>query len=198
MAIRGSDMQMLGSLDLRDLENCLFKLEYLPMLREARTQPKKAVNPKNSSNATQLQQEEAFIEAFWRIVNPKLLPRVQNAHVYDILLLVIYKVNQPLGQTVQALSEYLCNYYEGFCKIGLYNFGSDQENTAVRKVDQYLAMQKLWSVNRLILTFKQMNTQRYSNLARNKSTSKSPVRNVRLEPTQAGFGKEAPKEEQAM
>jgi hypothetical protein len=97
MAIRGSDVQMLGSLDLRDLENCLFKLDYLPLLKESRSQPKKAVNPKNSSNATQLQQEEAFLEAFWRIVNPKMLPRVQNAHLYDILLLVIYKVNQPLG-----------------------------------------------------------------------------------------------------
>lgn len=64
-----------------------------------------------------------------------MLPRVQNAHLYDILLLVIYKVNQPLGQTVQALSEYLCNYYENYCKIGLFNFGSEQENTAVRKVD---------------------------------------------------------------
>jgi hypothetical protein len=39
-------------------------------------QPKQKANPKNSSNATQLQQEEAFLEAFWRIVNPKMLPRV--------------------------------------------------------------------------------------------------------------------------
>jgi hypothetical protein len=60
-------------------------------------QPKQKANPKNSSNATQLQQEEAFLEAFWRIVNPNMLQRVQNAHIYDILLLVIYKVNQPLG-----------------------------------------------------------------------------------------------------
>jgi len=52
MAIRGSDVQMLGSLDLLDLENCLFKLDYLPLLKESRSQPKKAVNPKNSSNAT--------------------------------------------------------------------------------------------------------------------------------------------------
>ena len=76
MAIRGSDVQKLGSLDLNDLEICLFNLDYLPQLKESRMQPKQKANPKNSSNATQLQQEEAFLEAFWRIVNPKMLPRV--------------------------------------------------------------------------------------------------------------------------
>ena len=63
-----------------------------------------------------------------------------------------------MGQTVQALSEYLCKYYEGHCRITLFNYSSEMENTAVRKVDQYLSNMKLWSINRLILTFKQMNT----------------------------------------
>lgn len=76
MAIRGSDVQKLGSLDLNDLEICLFNLDYLPQLKESRMQLKQKAHPKNSSNATQLQQEEAFFEAFWRIVNPKMLPRV--------------------------------------------------------------------------------------------------------------------------
>jgi hypothetical protein len=119
------------------------------MLRESKSS-RRIQNPKNSSNATQLQQEEAFLDAFWRIVNPKGQPRVLNAHLYDILLLLVYKVNQPLGQTVQALSEYLCKYYQ----MQRINLGSDDEDTPVRKVDLYLSMQKLWSLNRLVLTFK--------------------------------------------
>jgi len=43
-----------------------------------------------------------------------------------------------LGQTVQALSEYLCKYYEGYCRISLSDDG-DAMNTAVRKVDQFLS-----------------------------------------------------------
>lgn len=92
IAIRSSDATMQGSLDLPGLEQCFFNLEFLPLLRESKT-TRRAPNPKNSSNATQLQQEEAFLDAFWRIINPKGLARVGNAHLYDILLLVIYKVN---------------------------------------------------------------------------------------------------------
>jgi hypothetical protein len=84
---------MMGSLDFADLERCLFKLEYLPQLKESKSNRKTHQTPKNSSNATQLQQEEAFLEAFWKIINPNQVARVQNAHLYDILLLIIYKVN---------------------------------------------------------------------------------------------------------
>jgi hypothetical protein len=151
MAIRNSDFQNLGSLDLPGLEQCFFLLEYLPMLKESKML-RRTPNPKNSSNAAQHSQEEAFLEAFWHIINPKGLPRVLNAHLYNILLLVIYKVNQPLGQTVQSLSEYLCKYYE-MQRINL-GYPGDEDETTVRKVDHFLTMQKLWSLNRLVLTFK--------------------------------------------
>lgn len=34
MAIRGSDVKKIGSLDFDDLQICLFNLEYLPQLKE--------------------------------------------------------------------------------------------------------------------------------------------------------------------
>lgn len=94
-AIRSSDANRKGSLDLNELEATFFALDYLPLLREVRFLPRQArpIYNQNSSNAIQLQQEETFIDAFWRIINPRQLPRVQNAHIYDILLLVVYKVN---------------------------------------------------------------------------------------------------------
>ena len=53
VAIRNSDVQKLGSLDIKDTERCFFALEYLPLMKEFKmtTKNKKAINPKNSSNA---------------------------------------------------------------------------------------------------------------------------------------------------
>jgi hypothetical protein len=61
---------MVGSLDLTDLEQCFFALDYLPLLKERKIS-RKILNLKNSSNAAQLQQEEAFLEAFWHLINPR-------------------------------------------------------------------------------------------------------------------------------
>ena len=43
-------------------------------------------------------------------------------------------------------------------------------------VAAYLSATNQWSVSKLILTFKQLHTQKYSHQARNKSASKSPIR----------------------
>jgi len=61
---------MVGSLDSSNLEQCFFALDYLPLLKESKIS-RKIIHLKNNSNAAQLQQEEAFFEAFWHIINPR-------------------------------------------------------------------------------------------------------------------------------
>ena len=56
-------------------------------------------------------QEKEFVYNFWCIMNPMNSTEVDNAMLYDVLLLLIYNVQQPLNVTINYLTEYLENHY---------------------------------------------------------------------------------------
>ena len=45
---------------------------------------------------TQRKVELSFVEALWSIISPRQQQRVSNAVVYDVLLLMVYKINLPV------------------------------------------------------------------------------------------------------
>lgn len=48
----------------------------------------------------------------WSLLNPLNHGHVENALVYDVLLLLIYNVNSPVATTAGFLTEYLENLYK--------------------------------------------------------------------------------------
>ena len=54
---------------------------------------------------------EYFTDGLWGIINPRRALTVTNAIIYDILLLLTYKVNLSVPQLTTALSEYLHRMY---------------------------------------------------------------------------------------
>lgn len=52
-----------------------------------------------------------FTDCLWSIVNPRRALTVTNAVVYDVLLLLTYKVTLSVPQLTTALSEYLHRMY---------------------------------------------------------------------------------------
>ena len=87
-AIRKSDTASVGSLSKHLLACSLHELGYL-----------KTAIP------------EFFTDCLWSIINPRRALTVSNAVVYDILLLLTYKVNLSVPQLTTALSEYLHRMY---------------------------------------------------------------------------------------
>jgi len=57
-------------------------------------------------------QEKEFVYNFWCIMNPLNQTEVENAMLYDVLLLLIYNVQQPLNVTINYLTEYLESNYK--------------------------------------------------------------------------------------
>jgi len=91
------------------LKLSFFALDYLQNLKRIDTDPTSRSNALRGSAQTSF--EQTFIENFWKVVNPRLLALVNNAFIYDILLLLIYNVSSPLNQTSQALGEFLVKHY---------------------------------------------------------------------------------------
>jgi hypothetical protein len=56
-------------------------------------------------------QEKEFIFNLWSILNPLNNYQIDNALVYDVLLLLIYNVQSVTSITAGFLSEYLENFY---------------------------------------------------------------------------------------
>ena len=52
-----------------------------------------------------------FTECLWSLINPRRALTVTNAVVYDVLLLLTYKVTLSAPQLTTALSEYLHRMY---------------------------------------------------------------------------------------
>ena len=57
-------------------------------------------------------QEKEFMYNFWCMINPLNNPEICNALVYDMLLLLIYNVQQSLQTSTEYLNEYLENFYK--------------------------------------------------------------------------------------
>jgi hypothetical protein len=55
--------------------------------------------------------EKEFIYNLWSLLNPLNNNTIENALVYDVLLLLIYNVKSPVSVTTTFLNEYLENLY---------------------------------------------------------------------------------------
>lgn len=56
-------------------------------------------------------QEKEFVYNLWAVLNPLNNRVVDNAMLYDVLLLLIYNVKSSVPTTAGFLSEYLENHY---------------------------------------------------------------------------------------
>lgn len=56
-------------------------------------------------------QEKEFLYNIWQVLNPMGLPKIENAMLYDVLLLLIYNVKSSVSTIANFVSEYLDNHY---------------------------------------------------------------------------------------
>lgn len=59
-----------------------------------------------------MMQEKEFLYNLWILLNPLNNNHIENAVVYDILLLLIYNVKSPIQTTSGFMNEYLENMYK--------------------------------------------------------------------------------------
>ena len=109
-------------------------------------------------------QEKEFVYNFWCIVNPLNNTEIDNALIYDVLLLMIYNVQQTLQITTKYLEEYFETYYrEMDIDIDQFaNFHSGNSNGRVSprgsgdlsNLNKYLSYCNLWSIERFSFEFR--------------------------------------------
>ena len=120
-------------------------------------------------------QEKEFVYNFWCIVNPINQTEIDNAMLYDVLLLMIYNVQQPLHVTINYLTEYLENHYKDHgidldSFVG-YNSGSSQgtggspdhprpNREDLSNISKYLSYTNLWPIERLTFEFRQIHASK--------------------------------------
>ncbi len=59
--------------------------------------------PHLTTQRSMVMQEKEFLYNFWCVLNPTNQPEVDNALLYDVLLLLIYNVQQQLHVTINYL-----------------------------------------------------------------------------------------------
>ena len=109
-------------------------------------------------------QEKEFVYNFWCIVNPLNNTEIDNALIYDVLLLMIYNVQQTLQITTKYLEEYFETYYrEMDIDIDQFaNFHSGNSNGRISprgsgdlsNLNKYLSYCNLWSIERFAFEFR--------------------------------------------
>jgi hypothetical protein len=110
-------------------------------------------------------QEKEFVYNFWSILNPLNNPEISNALAYDMLLLLIYNVQQSLKTSTEYLNEYLENFYretnidiDRFANYHSGNSGSHDYSPLKKdyfsNLNKYLSQCNLWSVERLAFEFR--------------------------------------------
>lgn len=57
-------------------------------------------------------QEKEFVYSLWAVLNPMNNHLIDNAMLYDVLLLLIYNVKSTIPTTTGFLTEYLENHYQ--------------------------------------------------------------------------------------
>jgi hypothetical protein len=109
----------------------------------------------------------------WQILNPHNNNFVDNALLYDVLLLLIYNVRAAIPVTAGFLHEYLENHYqeeqidiESFVNynsgssLGFSANGDDEWQNS--NLNKYLAFNNLWSIERVSIEFKQIHANKVS------------------------------------
>jgi hypothetical protein len=71
--------------------------------------------------------------------------------LYDILLLIIYNVQQPILSTSSLLSEYLENLYK---ELGIQLEQGCHSNREINTLNRYLSLQNLWPIEKLVTEFR--------------------------------------------
>lgn len=126
-------------------------------------------------------QEKEFLYNLWSILNPLQKNQIENALVYDVLLLLIYNVKAPISTTAGFLREYLENLYReesiDFEQYSNYNTGTSQKSQFIEEqtsLNKYLTYNNIWSVERIAAEFKTIHANRVSNNQYARSRSPSP------------------------
>ena len=69
------------------------QLNYLTAMQKAVSDPQVYLQASTSaSEAGALQMEQAFLDSLWTLLNPNQLLTINNAVLYDVLLLMIYNI----------------------------------------------------------------------------------------------------------
>jgi len=106
-----------------------------------------------TTSKSMLLQEKEFLYNFWCIMNPLNKPEVENALLYDVLLLLIFNVQHPVHVTKGFLSEYLDSLYQ--------ELGVQAESDPL---GEFLMHNNLWSVEKISAEFKKIHANKVSNV----------------------------------
>ena len=90
-AIRNADGNENGALDIEQLKACFQNLGYLRCLMSEQPPPMRMKQHVTTSKSMLLQEKE-FLYNFWCMMNPLNKPEIENALLYDVLLLLIFNV----------------------------------------------------------------------------------------------------------
>lgn len=168
---------------MEELKRCLYALDYLGFMQvveeeQRLMQGSKRFMPKNhvTTQKSMVMQEKEFLYNFWCVLNPLNQPEVDNALLYDVLLLLIYNVQQPLHVTINYLVQYLETHYK---ELGIdldsfenYNSGSSlgtggspdhPKGNELSNLSKYLSYCNLWPIERLAFEFRQIHVNGLGN-----------------------------------
>lgn len=117
--------------------------------------------------------EKEFVYNIWAVLNPQGGNTLDNALLYDVLLLLIYNVKSTIPVTAGFLQEYLENFYleeqVDIDSFANYNSGSSlgqrslgtlggaensMQGERISNLNKYLAYNNLWSVEKICVEFK--------------------------------------------
>lgn len=108
-------------------------------------------------------QEKEFAYNLWSVLNPQNNNYIDNAMLYDVMLLLIYNVKSTIPTTAAFLSEYLENHYQeeliDINSFANYNSGSSlgqdaSDSGALSNLNKYLSYNNLWQVEKIAVEFK--------------------------------------------
>ena len=166
---------------MEEFKRCLYSLDYLGYMQVEEEEQMQQQhlrrfyngqsNPRHhiTTKKSMVMQEKEFVYNFWCVMNPMNQTEIDNALLYDILLLLIYNVHQPLHITINYLTEYLENNYKeqgiDLESFENYNSGSSQgtggspdhprpRHDELSNLSKYLSYCNLWPIERLTFEFR--------------------------------------------
>lgn len=91
------------------------------------------------------------------MLNPLNTLTIDNALIYDVLLLLIYNVQSPISISSSFLGEYLLNMYKeqniDIDSFANFNQSDDNEDTMpdenIHNVNKYLEFNNIWTLDKL-------------------------------------------------
>eukprot|EP00347_Sterkiella_histriomuscorum_P012751 403367361 len=197
VAIRDADQQEKGGIDIEEFKQCFYNLNYLPYMNPSNNFENTYSRANDHTYQTTLRgliiQEKEFVYNLWSVLNPLDNQMIDNAMLYDVLLLLIYNVKSAIPTTAGFLTEYLENHYneEGVdlqifqrndmsnrnnnnSTLGSFDIERDQEQN-LTLLNKYLTYNNLWSIERIAMEFKQIHANKVSYTQTLRQRSPSPM-----------------------